>query len=176
MKERSKQKEKTHQKILAIAKEIYLDHGYINTSTKVIAKKAKVSQGTIFLHFETKQKLLALIILDELDRLFHKLQETSPSIDELFSSIVDNERLLSRVVKDYPYIPEKFQTSFDQVRMVYKDHLFDLLKPKSKLSILDLFALIEMVLALIFEDLFYAKTDVMKNKIKKYHKILNKYA
>lgn len=176
MKARLQQKEKTHKKILLIAKEIYLDHGYINTSTKVISKKAKVSQGTIFLHFETKQKLLSLIIIDELDRLFRTLQEGSPSLNELLSSIVDNERLLSRVVKDYAYMPEEFQSSFDQVRMIYKDHLFDLLKPKSKLSILDLFAIIEMVLALIFEDLFYAKTDVMKNKIKKYHKILIKYA
>ncbi|MGS0973301.1 MAG: TetR/AcrR family transcriptional regulator [Candidatus Izemoplasmataceae bacterium] len=176
MKDRTKQKEKTHQKLLSITKEIYLDQGYINTSTKVISKKANVSQGTIFLHFETKQKLLATIIVDELDRLFYKLQETSPSIDELFLSIVDNERLLSRVMKDYPCMPERFQTSFDQVRMGYKDQLFDLLKPKSKLSILDLFALIEMVLALIFEDLFYAKTDIMVNKIKKYQKIIKKYS
>jgi len=177
MNKRAKQKEKTYEKILMKTRGIYLDQGYIRTSTKTISSKANVSQGTIFLHFQTKENLLKFIIADELSKLFHKIQDSSPSLDDLFSSIVEHEKLLSRVMKDYAHLPKQFQTSFDQVRMIYKDKLFDLLQPKSKLSILDLFALIEMILALIFEDLFYATADdVIKSKVKKYQKILLKYA
>lgn len=176
MDKRAKQKEKTYNKILDITRKIYFDQGYIYTSTREISKKAKVSQGTIFLHFKTKEKLLEKVIVDQLQHHFDLIQETNPTIASLFQMIVDEEALLSRVLKDYPYLPVKFQEAFDQIRMIYKDSLFDLLKSKSSLNILSLFSIIDMVLALVFEDLWYSNGESMQGKVKKYYKLIDKYA
>jgi AcrR family transcriptional regulator len=176
MNKRAQQKVKTHDKILSITKKIYLDQGYDKTSTKKISKQARVSQGTIFLHFDTKEKLLKQIIVVQLDELFERLRESKYTIPSLFQTFVEEEALLSRVIKDYHVLPSMFQESFNRVKMIYKDILFDLVKPHSELSILDLFSLIEMILALIYEDLFYSETSVMKIKVKKYVKLLEKYS
>jgi len=175
MNKRVQQKGKTHDRILSITNDIYLDQGYINASTKSISKKAGLSQGTIFLHFETKEKLFEQIVVVRLNELFERLHAPNLSISTFFKTLIDEEAILARVLKDYPYLPQKFQEAFDQVRMIYKDLLFDLVKPRTDLSILDLFSLIEMVLALIFEDLFYSDGKVMSAKVKKYKKILDKY-
>lgn len=176
MDKRAQQKEKTYSKILKISKALYLDHGYIYTSTKDISKKARVSQGTIFLHFKTKEKLMERIILDELQDVIGELDGENITTEGVFQTLVDHELLLSRVSKDYAYLPVKLQEFFNQLKTQYKDLLFDLLKPKSKLSILDLFLLIDMTLALIFEELAFSDKTMLKNKIKKYKKIFTKFA
>ena len=68
--------------ILEIALELFSTEGYAATSTSRIARKAKVSEGLIFRHFNNKQGLLDAL-LKEADvrmeeRLVPILFETSP--------------------------------------------------------------------------------------------------
>lgn len=49
-------------RILEIAIQEFADKGYSNTSTREIAKKADVAEGTIFRHYETKKDLLLAIV------------------------------------------------------------------------------------------------------------------
>jgi len=48
--------------LLQIAKELFAKHGFENTTTKVIAATAGVSEGVIFKHFASKQELYASIL------------------------------------------------------------------------------------------------------------------
>ena len=52
----------TKEKILKAAKRLFSEKGYNETSTKLIAREAKVNEVTIFRLFETKSKLLQEII------------------------------------------------------------------------------------------------------------------
>ncbi len=47
----------THEKIIEAAKELFEQKGFSATTTKEIAQLAKVSEVTLFRHFETKRKL-----------------------------------------------------------------------------------------------------------------------
>mgnify|MGYP000395098984 CR=1 FL=1 len=175
MSKRSLQKEKTNQRILFVTREIYLDQGYIATSTKRISDQAKVSQGTVFLHFKTKEKLLKKIIVEELLTLKEQLEFTELNLSSLFRLVEDHEEILSRVIKDYPYLPSSFQEVFDQLKSSLKDHLFDILKETSNQSILDLFAFIDLLLALLFEDLFYSREKILSTRKKKYKQMIQKF-
>ena len=175
MKKRSLQKEKTKQRIWSVTREIYLDQGYLKTSTKSISEKAKVSQGTVFLHFKTKEKLLKEIIVEELITLKEQLEFAELNLSSLFRLIEDHEEILSRVIKDYPHLPSSFQEIFDQLRSSLKDHLFDILKETSRQSILDLFAFIDLLLALLFEDLFYSRENILSTRKKKYKQLIQKF-
>jgi len=50
------------QKILEVALELFANEGFASTATSKISKKARVSEGLIFRHFENKNGLLASIM------------------------------------------------------------------------------------------------------------------
>lgn len=56
-----KKSEQTRIKIITAACELFCEKGYSATSTSEIAKKAEVSEGTIFRYFATKKELLIYI-------------------------------------------------------------------------------------------------------------------
>ena len=56
------------EKILEAALELFAQEGFKSTSTSKVAKKAGVSEGLIFRHFENKEGLLAAIIQEGEER------------------------------------------------------------------------------------------------------------
>lgn len=79
----NKQTEK-QKRIIESAIKLFAEKGYSNTSTSEIAKVAEVSEGTIFKHYGTKDKLLLSLILPY-------IKEFLPSIaDEVFSEIIND--------------------------------------------------------------------------------------
>lgn len=50
--------------IIASALELFAEEGYSNTSTAKVARKALVSEGLIFRHFENKEGLLKAVMQD----------------------------------------------------------------------------------------------------------------
>ncbi|WP_438350760.1 TetR/AcrR family transcriptional regulator [Paenibacillus sp. FA6] len=78
------QKTKTvkQRKIIETAIKLFAEKGFANTSTAEIAKMAEVSEGTIFKHYGTKDKLLLSIILPF-------VKDSLPSMaNEVFSEIL----------------------------------------------------------------------------------------
>lgn len=64
------------EQILNAALELFAERGYKAVSTSKIAKKAKVSEGLIFRHFENKQGLLDAILAQAVEKtqiLFHPI-------------------------------------------------------------------------------------------------------
>jgi AcrR family transcriptional regulator len=175
MSKRSLQKESTYNRILEITRNIYLDQGYHNTSTKQIALQTKLSQGTIFLHFKTKKKLLEHVVLQELSILISDLETEDHTVDSILQLLVLHEAILSRTIKDYTFLPSNFQAAFDQVKSLLKDRLFDALEKESKRSILDLFGFIDLLLALVIEDLLFSQKLVLKERLKKYRNLMQKF-
>lgn len=51
-------KQQTKQLILDTAWQLFLHHGFDNTSTRAIASEANIAVGTVFSHFENKPALL----------------------------------------------------------------------------------------------------------------------
>jgi len=47
----------SHQQILDAAREVFFEHGFVGASTSRIARRAKVSEGSLYTHFPTKQAL-----------------------------------------------------------------------------------------------------------------------
>lgn len=58
-----------HENILAVAMDVFLEHGYHAASMDVIAARAKVSKITVYAHFSSKQALFSAIIAELVGRL-----------------------------------------------------------------------------------------------------------
>lgn len=59
-------REKGRQKILAAALKLFAEKGFYNTSMDDVVKRAKVSKGSAYHYFESKEALLTAVIVDGL--------------------------------------------------------------------------------------------------------------
>lgn len=75
------------QRITAAARDLFVEKGFDETTTREIARRADVALGTLFLYATDKRDLLFLICTDELEKLsddaFDAVPEASRLIDEL---------------------------------------------------------------------------------------------
>jgi AcrR family transcriptional regulator len=55
---KSKTELSTHEKILKAAQKLFARHGYDGTTTKELAEKAGIAEGTLFRHFANKKAIL----------------------------------------------------------------------------------------------------------------------
>ena len=97
------------EKILDAALELFANEGYNAVSTSKIAKKAGVSEGLIFRHFEHKKGLLHAIMLD-----------TETRLSEVFGPVIfeQSPQKVIRMSLELPFcIDEK---EYDYWRLQYK--------------------------------------------------------
>ena len=66
---RERKKQKTRQRILDTAIELFQDHGFNQTSVDEIASRADVSRATCFNYFPNKESILREIAVQELEQL-----------------------------------------------------------------------------------------------------------
>jgi len=86
---RKREKEERRQSILRAAREVFFENGFHRATVDNVAKQAEVSKGTVYLYFESKETILAHLLLEELDELIEELEQAYAA-DE---SIVADERL-----------------------------------------------------------------------------------
>jgi AcrR family transcriptional regulator len=67
--------ELTRERILEIARELFVTHGYRNVSMRQIARKLGYSHGALYYHFENKAELFYALVSDDFALLDRKLEE-----------------------------------------------------------------------------------------------------
>jgi len=72
---REREKEERRQSILRAAREVFLEEGFHRATVDSIAERAEVSKGTVYLYFESKETLLARLLLEGLEALLGYLEE-----------------------------------------------------------------------------------------------------
>ena len=85
-------REKTRRAILTSALELFARRGYSATKAEDIARKAGISKGLIYTHFDTKHDILYAILAEQMARVFpamFKDDDTRPAYERLLS-IVDS--------------------------------------------------------------------------------------
>ncbi len=68
------------EEILAAARELFLEHGFENVSTRKIAERVGISQTALFAYYKTKDDILSRLIRDafeELDRTIAEVDRTA---------------------------------------------------------------------------------------------------
>ena len=70
-----REKEERRQSILRAARAVFFENGFHRATVDRVAERAEVSKGTVYLHFESKETILAHLLLDGLDELTRKLKQ-----------------------------------------------------------------------------------------------------
>lgn len=82
--ENLKIQERSQQKIMEAAFELFAQNGYQATSIENIASKARISKGLIYHYFNGKQEILKKIIHDQIDKLPQLMTEGEQTLPEAY--------------------------------------------------------------------------------------------
>lgn len=80
---REREKEERRQSILQAAREVFFEHGFHRATVGDVADGAEVSKGTVYLYFESKEMILALVLLEGLDELVEELEQACAADESL---------------------------------------------------------------------------------------------
>ena len=116
MNKRQVQKQKTRRLILQKAKEIFIDQGFLNTSTAQIATASEIAHGTLFLHFKSKDMLIIEILDQQLEQISKKIMELirdTIGLEEILGKYLDfleeEEDFFSVLARELPFYPEQLR-------------------------------------------------------------------
>ena len=83
--------EETRRLILSAAKDLYLEKGFRHASSRELARRAGVAEGTVFAHFPDKASLLAAALHED---LLHVLAQAHASLQKLYFALyLDGARI-----------------------------------------------------------------------------------
>jgi len=71
---RARERERRQQDILEAAKEVFFEKGIHRVTVDDVAAQAEVSKGTVYLYFQSKESILAHLLLDGLSVLLSQLE------------------------------------------------------------------------------------------------------
>ncbi len=119
---RQLQKENTRIRIIETAYKVYSEHGFTAT-TAMIAEEARVSHGTIFVHFPSVNELLTHLIEDFGNKLaleMHNLAEKNDSIEKLLKAYLEilkkYESFYIHLISERSLLPEDVQMIFVNIQ------------------------------------------------------------
>jgi AcrR family transcriptional regulator len=71
---RARERAQRRQEILDAARQVFFARGFHRPTMDDVAASAEVSKGTIYLYFESKEEILALLLLEGLDLLLDEME------------------------------------------------------------------------------------------------------
>jgi AcrR family transcriptional regulator len=125
MARRKKEKELRRKAILRAAQQLFYKKGFRSVTVESIAKQARLSKGTVYLYFSSKEELYAQVLLNEVEkfqeRVNHIIETGESASDMLFkyahiyADFFLNERELFRILMTFMLHTEDLRFS-DEMR------------------------------------------------------------
>ena len=104
---RAREKARRQQEILEAAREVFFEKGIHRATVDYVAAQAEVSKGTVYLYFQSKESILAHLLLEGLSILLSKL-ETAYAPNEPLSP----EKRLRQLVEAYWQFAQTYPDHF----------------------------------------------------------------
>jgi len=117
------QKNARKETVLEAARSLFVDAGFFDVSMSMIAKKAKVAKGTVYLYFKTKEEIFLELSKRDFENWFDcvysslsKAQEpiTNKEFARIFTQTLNNRETVIRLMSLLHLVLEK-NVSYDEV-------------------------------------------------------------
>ncbi|MCL1813124.1 MAG: TetR/AcrR family transcriptional regulator [Treponema sp.] len=133
MGKRQLQKSQTREKIIDAALKVYSDQGF-SAPTSVIADKAGLAHGSIFVHFPTVENLLVCLLevfAREIKAELHSLSESgdiAKLLNRHISVLIKYENFYKRLITEAVYLPEEAKNTFIAIQSTVSIHFMQVLE------------------------------------------------
>ncbi|MBA2650872.1 MAG: TetR/AcrR family transcriptional regulator [Tatlockia sp.] len=128
---RAQQKENTRKTLIETAFTVFSNQGIASTTTKELAKLAKVSHGTIFLHFSTRENLLIEVINEFGVKLSAKFSEAAKGSNDTkailkahLQVLEECESFYTRLIEELPSLPDQIRSRFFILQSSISHHIY----------------------------------------------------
>ena len=126
--------ERTRGDILSAAANLFRHEGYYATTMRDIAHKAGIEAGSIYYHFESKDKILSEVLdigvrdlYEKVSELVQSAQETSADFRETFALLVETHLtyllaasdFTSANIRNYPMLSDEARAPHRELRAAY---------------------------------------------------------
>ena len=105
---REREKAQRRDDILRAARDVFFQHGFHTATVDDVAVAAEVSKGTVYLYFDTKETILAHLLLEGLDMLVADL-EAAYAADRRFGAKTRLRRMADAYLHFYQQNPEYYR-------------------------------------------------------------------
>jgi AcrR family transcriptional regulator len=129
---RREQKRRTRARVLRVALEEFARTGLLATRTIDVAKKARISHGSIFLHFGTREALIAAVIAEFGERLARRLHELAGEgkgvrdiLEAHLRGLSEFEPFYARLVTEGPLLSKEARDALLGIQSAISHHLFE---------------------------------------------------
>jgi AcrR family transcriptional regulator len=127
---RQDQKERTRKQLISSALDCFAREGLAEARTSDIASAAKVSHGTVFLHFPTRDDLLAAAIGEfgtKVTKRLHELAEKGGSVRSVLrahlAGLQEHEQFYMRLITQGSALPLPARTTMIAIQSAISFHL-----------------------------------------------------
>ncbi len=127
---RRERKERTRRLLLRAALEQFSRTGFVATRTLDIARRAGVSHGTVFVHFATREVLVARVIEEFGKRVaarMHELASEGSGVKEVLKAhlrgLLEFEPFYARLVTEGPLLPQEAGGALIAIQSAISFHL-----------------------------------------------------
>jgi len=130
---RQLQKQETRRRLIEAAYQVICDRGMLNTRVSDIAQAAGVSHGTVFVHFESLEELIAEVVAEyggRIARRTHELASQSATLGDLLrahlAGIVEYEPFYVRLVIENRLLPQAVRDVWIRIQSAISFHFSQL--------------------------------------------------
>jgi AcrR family transcriptional regulator len=127
---RREQKEQTRRRLLLCAFDLFSSRGITATKTVDVAREASVSHGTVFVHFPTRDDLVAAVISEFTKRIvrrIHELVESGATLQAVLAAhlegLSEHEAFYARLITEGPILPPVARTTLIGIQSAISYHL-----------------------------------------------------
>ena len=118
--------QKTKQKIIDCALELFASRGYAGTSMNDIIETLGISKGSVYWHFKSKEEIFVQVITDSYDQWLGLVDRELANIDDPIEKIRKYSELFITTVEIpvWRISPETYWNEFDSRNTILLDTLF----------------------------------------------------
>lgn len=139
--QRQKQKQKTREHLILVAFNQFAKDGLIATRTADIANAAKVSHGTVFSHFPTREDLLDAVVEEFGKKLMNRLHELvgeNSDIKEILEAhlkgLEEYELFYTRLISEVSLLHESARNTLIMIQSTISFHFNQVVEREAEAS------------------------------------------
>jgi AcrR family transcriptional regulator len=130
--QRARQKIHTRNRILDRAKHLCARQGFARTRTIDVARAARVSHGSVFVHFSSREDLMAAVVSEmarEITDALHALATTGASLPDVLAAhvacLAEREDQIRWLLLETAAMPKGFHTAWVGMQSAISKHISD---------------------------------------------------
>jgi AcrR family transcriptional regulator len=132
---RTQRRTDTRQRILAAARHVFESRGFAGARTQDVAEEAGVSHGSVFVHFHTREALIAAVVdgaILDAEAITRRRLKSADAIEDVLHGHIEglarHEELYARIVAERVFLPKAVQARITEINSAVSSHIIDALE------------------------------------------------